>query len=74
VFWHKKLNYWDIAAGIIIVKEAGGTITDYKGKEFKNTNKELLPQIQELTKKRQKFYHLLHDKICFFSFSRCCCI
>ena len=42
VFWHKKLNYWDIAAGIIIVKEAGGTITDYKGKEFKNTNKELL--------------------------------
>ena len=42
VFWHKKLNYWDIAAGIIIVKEAGGTITDYKGKEFKHTNKELL--------------------------------
>ena len=42
VFWHKKLNYWDIAAGIIIVKEAGGTITDYKGKEFKYSNKELL--------------------------------
>ena len=42
VFWHKKLNYWDIAAGIIIVKEAGGTITDYKGKEFKKINNELL--------------------------------
>jgi myo-inositol-1(or 4)-monophosphatase len=42
VFWHKKLNYWDIAAGIIIVKEAGGTITDFKGKTFDLKNKEIL--------------------------------
>jgi myo-inositol-1(or 4)-monophosphatase len=30
-FWHRQLNYWDIAAGIIIVKEAGGFVTDFKG-------------------------------------------
>tara|TARA_Y100001970_G_C14173857_1_gene825777 strand:+ start:581 stop:1366 length:786 start_codon:yes stop_codon:yes gene_type:complete len=30
-FWQRNLNYWDIAAGIIIVKEAGGFITDTKG-------------------------------------------
>ena len=24
--WHRELNYWDIAAGIIILKEAGGFI------------------------------------------------
>ena len=23
-YWQRELNYWDIAAGIIIVKEAGG--------------------------------------------------
>ena len=31
-FFQRNLNYWDIAAGIIIVKEAGGSITDYSGK------------------------------------------
>ena len=30
-FFQRNLNYWDIAAGIIIVKEAGGLITDYSG-------------------------------------------
>lgn len=30
-FFQRSLNYWDIAAGIIIVKEAGGSITDYSG-------------------------------------------
>ena len=28
-FFHNKINLWDIAAGILIVKEAGGTINDY---------------------------------------------
>ena len=27
-FWQRELNYWDIAAGIIILKEAGGTINE----------------------------------------------
>ena len=30
-FWHRNLNYWDYAAGIVIVKEAGGFVTDFKG-------------------------------------------
>ena len=25
-YWQRELNYWDIAAGLIIVKEAGGFI------------------------------------------------
>ncbi|MEO0223673.1 MAG: inositol monophosphatase family protein [candidate division WOR-3 bacterium] len=32
-FWEYKLNKWDIAAGIIIIKEAGGIISDFEGKE-----------------------------------------
>ena len=28
-FFHNKINLWDIAAGTLIVKEAGGTTNDY---------------------------------------------
>ncbi|MDO9154263.1 MAG: inositol monophosphatase family protein [Paludibacter sp.] len=30
-FWEYDLKPWDVAAGTVIVKEAGGTVTDYKG-------------------------------------------
>jgi myo-inositol-1(or 4)-monophosphatase len=32
-FWELKLSPWDIAAGAIIIEEAGGKITDFEGKE-----------------------------------------
>ena len=28
-FFHNKINLWDIAAGILIVKESGGTTNDF---------------------------------------------
>ena len=31
-FWELKLSPWDIAAGAIIIEEAGGKITDFEGK------------------------------------------
>lgn len=30
-FWEQELNMYDVAAGALIAKEAGGTITDFKG-------------------------------------------
>ncbi len=33
-FWELKLNPWDTAAGGLIVKEAGGKISDFDGGEF----------------------------------------
>ncbi len=30
-FWESGLSRWDIAAGVIIITEAGGFITDFKG-------------------------------------------
>lgn len=30
-FWEPALQAWDIAAGALIVQEAGGRVTDYKG-------------------------------------------
>ena len=41
-FWQRNLKYWDIAAGIILVKEAGGFITDFKGKNEYLENKTVL--------------------------------
>ena len=30
-FWELKLNAWDVAAGTLIVEEAGGVVTDFNG-------------------------------------------
>jgi len=32
-FWELHLNPWDVAAGILLVREAGGTVTDFSGGE-----------------------------------------
>ena len=32
-FWEQELNLYDVAAGALIAKEAGGTVTDFKGNE-----------------------------------------
>ena len=41
-YWQRDLSYWDIAAGIIIVKEAGGFITDFAGGNKYVENKTIL--------------------------------
>jgi len=33
-FWERNLNVWDIAAGAVIVREAGGTVTEIDGGDF----------------------------------------
>ncbi|MBM4341206.1 MAG: inositol monophosphatase [Deltaproteobacteria bacterium] len=33
-FWEFKLHPWDMAAGILLVTEAGGRVTDFKGGPF----------------------------------------
>ena len=37
-FFHNKINLWDIAAGILIVKEAGGTTNDFSKFEEDSIN------------------------------------
>ena len=41
-FWQRNLNYWDIAAGIILIKEAGGFVTDVYGKDDYIQNRTIL--------------------------------
>ena len=33
-YWQREINYWDIAAGIILIKESGGFINPIKEKDF----------------------------------------
>lgn len=33
-YWELKLHPWDMAAGVLIVKQAGGRITDFEGQPF----------------------------------------
>jgi len=41
-FFETNLNPWDVAAGVILVKEAGGKITDYQGADRAQLGKEIL--------------------------------
>ncbi|MFQ5442524.1 MAG: inositol monophosphatase family protein [Thermodesulfobacteriota bacterium] len=41
-FWEMKLSAWDTAAASLIVTEAGGRVTDFKGNEFSNYQPECL--------------------------------
>ena len=41
-FWEFNLNPWDTAAGILLVLEAGGTVTDFGGNHFNLDSREIL--------------------------------
>ncbi len=36
--WERSVNAWDVMAGIILVREAGGTVTDYSNQESKTVH------------------------------------
>jgi len=41
-FWEFNLNPWDTAAGILLVEEAGGKVTDFAGGHFQLNSNEIL--------------------------------
>jgi len=41
-FWEFNLNPWDTAAGVLLVEEAGGRITNFHGGPFELTSRETL--------------------------------
>jgi len=41
-FWEFNLNPWDTAAGVLIVEEAGGKVTDFSGGQFQIASRETL--------------------------------
>jgi myo-inositol-1(or 4)-monophosphatase len=54
-FWERNLSPWDVAAGSLLVEEAGGKVTDFAGERFSiegmeilATNRILHPEIQAI--------------------------
>jgi len=41
-FWEFNLNPWDTAAGVLLVEEAGGRVTDFSGGPFQIASRETL--------------------------------
>jgi len=41
-FWEVKLNPWDVAAGWLIIREAGGTVTGMEGEAYRLGNRYLV--------------------------------
>jgi myo-inositol-1(or 4)-monophosphatase len=41
-FWEFNLNAWDVAAGVIIVEEAGGQVTGFRGQSFGVHDRDIL--------------------------------
>lgn len=41
-FWELKLKPWDVAAGALLVQEAGGRVSDFDGREFRVDGNEIL--------------------------------
>ena len=48
--WQRNLNYWDIAAGIILIKEAGGFVTDFNGNDTYIEKKTILATNSRINK------------------------
>jgi myo-inositol-1(or 4)-monophosphatase len=52
-FWELKLNPWDVAAGTLMVREAGGVITSFNGGEYSIYSDEIVAS-----------NGLIHQKMC----------
>ena len=41
-FWERDLNAWDIAGGALLVIEAGGTLTNFRGEPFNSRGRDVV--------------------------------
>jgi myo-inositol-1(or 4)-monophosphatase len=57
-FFMVGINPWDVAAGATILKEAGGKVSDFTGKEFDLTSRDILGSNSRI---HQKLLEMLND-------------
>jgi len=53
-FWESSLNIWDVAAGILLVREAGGFVSDFRGGDRMHERNEYLATNDGLATKLHK--------------------
>lgn len=59
-FWHDGLYPWDVAAGLLIVREAGGVVTDASGKTYALSDRTLVASNPDL---QGALLALLYDSV-----------
>ena len=59
-FWESGLNVWDVAAGILLVREAGGFVSDYRGGERPIARREIVASNGKI---QARFHKLLAGAI-----------
>ena len=47
-FFEMNLSPWDVAAGVLLVREAGGKVTDFQGNSSVIFNKEILASSESI--------------------------
>jgi myo-inositol-1(or 4)-monophosphatase len=55
-FWEFKLNPWDTAAGLLLVEEAGGRITNFSGGPWRLDSREILASNQLIHEELLSFF------------------
>jgi myo-inositol-1(or 4)-monophosphatase len=53
-FWEFGLKPWDTAAGVLLVREAGGIVTDFAGRPYRPGGEELLASNQHIHAEMQE--------------------
>ena len=53
-FWEDDLDIWDSAAGMLLVREAGGFVSDYRGQDRMTERREYLAASGELHSRLHK--------------------
>ena len=48
LYFHRYLYPWDVASGILLIREAGGKITDWQGQSVNFQNKQIIASNHEL--------------------------
>jgi myo-inositol-1(or 4)-monophosphatase len=54
-YWQRRINYWDAAAGIILVKESGGFINNLRGDNYLQDKIDIVATNSKIHKKLSNF-------------------
>ena len=53
--WQRELKYWDVAAGIVLVKESGGFVESIAGEGFDNNRVDIIASNSKIHKELKNF-------------------